>query len=119
MQFFRQALALDERRVRFAPEYRRRDTAEPDPMPDLSAEKLLDVSRLLVKQRESTGDHEVEDEVEARLDDDLVKGYPLVALVDGKPRRKSVECWFMGCHSDVGGGNDLNDQHSLSNISFR
>lgn len=32
---------------------------------------------------------------------------------------KNVECWFMGCHSDVGGGNTLNDYPSLSNIPFR
>lgn len=42
-------------------------------------------------------------------------------LSDGtkKEMRKHTEVWFMGCHSDVGGGNDLNDQPSLSNIPFR
>lgn len=33
--------------------------------------------------------------------------------------RKNVEAWFMGAHSDVGGGNDLNGESSLSNIPFR
>jgi hypothetical protein len=32
---------------------------------------------------------------------------------------KSKEVWFVGCHSDCGGGNDMNLQPSLSNISFR
>ena len=31
----------------------------------------------------------------------------------------AVEVWFMGCHSDVGGGNDVNGARSLSNIPFR
>ena len=38
---------------------------------------------------------------------------------NGVWREKMVECWFMGCHSDVGGGNDLNGDESLSNIPFR
>jgi uncharacterized protein (DUF2235 family) len=29
------------------------------------------------------------------------------------------EVWFMGSHSDVGGGNDPNANPSLSNITFR
>ena len=37
----------------------------------------------------------------------------------GHPIRKHEEVWFMGCHSDVGGGNDINDLASLSNIPFR
>lgn len=44
-----------------------------------------------------------------------------VILSDGSEKllRKHVEVWFMGCHSDVGGGNDRNDDPSLSNIPFR
>lgn len=44
-----------------------------------------------------------------------------IARPDGSTQemRKHVEVWFMGCHSDVGGGNDLNDDPSLSNIPFR
>ncbi len=32
---------------------------------------------------------------------------------------RNKEVWFMGCHSDCGGGNDENGKPSLSNISFR
>ena len=59
-------------------------------------------------------------ELTARLDDK----FPTEAAViqsDGTTRllRKHAEVWFMGCHSDVGGGNDVNDEPSLSNIPFR
>ena len=59
-------------------------------------------------------------ELTATLDDH----YPTSASVvqsDGttKVLRKHAEVWFMGCHSDVGGGNDVNDEPSLSNIPFR
>ncbi|RSH95514.1 hypothetical protein EHS25_000606 [Saitozyma podzolica] len=79
--FFRQALALDERRARFKPEYRRLDKGE----------HPVDISKLAAKPKD--GD-------------------------DGTPRQ-NVECWFMGCHSDVGGGEDQNFTASLSNIPFR
>jgi len=54
----------------------------------------------------------------------MLSAYPetdTIARPDGSTQemRKHVEVWFMGCHSDVGGGNDLNDDPSLSNISFR
>lgn len=32
---------------------------------------------------------------------------------------KNKETWFMGAHSDVGGGVSNNDAASLSNIPFR
>ncbi|KAG8746596.1 hypothetical protein FRC10_004448 [Ceratobasidium sp. 414] len=40
---------------------------------------------------------------------------------DGKePDTDVLEVWFAGCHSDVGGGEELNTtKHSLSNISLR
>lgn len=37
----------------------------------------------------------------------------------GREMAKQKECWFMGCHSDVGGGNTANGAHSLSNVPFR
>lgn len=79
--YFRQALALDERRARFKPEYRRLDKGE----------HPVDISKLGAKPQDGA---------------------------DGTPRQ-NVECWFMGCHSDVGGGDDQNFSPSLSNIPFR
>jgi len=66
---------------------------------------------------------ESKDEIDG-LTEKLHSQYPetdYVVLADGnkKEMRKHAEVWFMGCHSDVGGGNDLNDQPSLSNIPFR
>ncbi|KAG9103514.1 hypothetical protein FRC06_010195 [Ceratobasidium sp. 370] len=38
----------------------------------------------------------------------------------GEPDTDVLEVWFAGCHSDVGGGEELNTaKHSLSNISLR
>lgn len=52
-----------------------------------------------------------------------MREYPVTAIVGSgngeKEMKKSIECWFMGGHSDVGGGNTLNDEPSLSNIPFR
>jgi hypothetical protein len=80
VRFFRQALALDERRVKF--------NYEP---------------RLI--NHESGKFPEIARECEERT----MKTYPVT----------SREVWFMGCHSDVGGGNDRNDAPSLSDIPFR
>lgn len=68
----------------------------------------------------------------AKLEDLLGQKYPEVARagvmmedrvgeckMETRYLRKNVECWFMGSHSDVGGGNDLNGEPSLSNIPFR
>lgn len=115
VQFFRQALALDERRARFAPEYRVRDVDELDRMPSHGTEIMAQVASLLERSQRSPGDAGAQ----AALDKALQDNCRVVALVDGKVRRKNVECWFMGCHSDVGGGNDVNGEDSLSNISFR
>lgn len=50
----------------------------------------------------------------------LEKDFPAYAdsVNDGEKKRR-LEVWFMGSHLDVGGGIDLNDQPSLSNIPFR
>ena len=85
VSFFRHALALDERRVKFQPEYRKFDAEETRDIPLGQAEG---------KDRCGHPDNN------ATL-----------------PRAKEI--WFMGCHSDVGGGNDLDDQSSLANIPFR
>ncbi len=51
------------------------------------------------------------DEARDKLERALKERYPAVAIsgddcghMDNTlPRRKNVEAWFMGCHSDVGG----------------
>lgn len=174
--FFRQALALDERRVRFMPEYQHRDLAEKKLMyavknaeDDLSKGKrgLSKAKRDLTKaKREYDPQREDDPQREAdpqRADDPQreddppreddpqrideakraikeaervikkaecdLKGarknrnreYPERARTSDNmySKRRYVDCWFMGSHSDVGGGDDPNGEPSLSNIPFR
>ena len=110
--FFRQALALDERRARFVPEYWRMDDAE------VTLRRKLALSRQNTPVNGKPTDRE---QAETRhLEAELSKRFPAVATTSkGELLRKHEEVWFMGCHSDVGGGNDANDASSLSNIPFR
>ncbi|KAJ9091188.1 hypothetical protein QFC20_007698 [Naganishia adeliensis] len=87
--YFRQALALDERRVKFQPEFRRDDPGVPPDEDDVDVDCLDD-----------------------DLDDDLDDG-----LDPNIPRNKEV--WFLGVHTSVGGGHDQDNGPSLSNIPFR
>lgn len=130
----RHALALDERRARFAPEFWRRDEHETD--------LLHKVAEIKAQLKAKPSDAALEKEL-AKIEKKLNDDYPATALVgpSGAKREmlKSVECWFQvslalgslrgsvmeaiaesqGCHSDVGGGTTLNDEPSLSNIPFR
>ena len=47
------------------------------------------------------------------------KGFPIMGKEDTSKVVKSKEVWFMGCHSDCGGGNELNTHKQLANVSFR
>ena len=49
----------------------------------------------------------------------VAKEYPFEVGVTGHKMYKRREVWFMGCHSDVGGGNELNDEPALANVAFR
>jgi hypothetical protein len=102
--FFRQALALDERRARFIPEYWR--------MPDGEINIRSEIEDL-ERARAQHGDEDPVDleEMKNRLEQE----YPMEA----NSLLKQKEVWFMGCHSDVGGGNDFNWESSLSNVPFR
>jgi hypothetical protein len=107
--FFRQALALDERRARFVPEYWR--------MPDGEINIRSEIDDL----ERARGQHGDEDPVDLEeLKSRLKQEYPREAnLSGGRPVLKQKEVWFMGCHSDVGGGNDFNWESSLSHVPFR
>lgn len=107
--FFRHALALDERRARFVPEYWR--------MPDGEINIRSEIDDL----RRAWGQHGDEDPVELEeMNSRLKREYPREAnSPGGRSVLKQKEVWFMGCHSDVGGGNDFNWESSLSNVPFR
>ena len=132
VKFFRQALALDERRVRFAPEYRYLFNHE-IPCETAEAKATLLQARDAYKRLHSAScapqeRYDAREELKGLLDAD----HPCVAITDPIPTvsagegglkqkiwKKNKEVWFMGCHSDVGGGNDVNMKESLSNIPFR
>lgn len=132
VKFFRQALALDERRARFAPEYRYLWQQE-NPCESAEAKSTLLQARDAYKRLHSAA-CAPQERFDAREDlkHILDAEYPCVAITDPIPTvsagegglkqkiwKKNKEVWFMGCHSDVGGGNDVNMRESLSNIPFR
>lgn len=117
IKFFRQALALDERRARFVPEYRHPDRGEDALRDDVrSKEKAL-------AQAEQANDQATATVAKAALQtsrDILEKTFPTYApTLLGMMKKRKMEVWFMGCHSDVGGGRDPNDLPALSNVPFR
>jgi len=84
----------------------------------LSKEQYIDV----VKDYVMTANwHEVDFKKRLKDVEKELEGWAaeLEETENGVMREKMVECWFMGCHSDVGGGNDLNGADTLSNIPFR
>jgi hypothetical protein len=128
VKVFRAGLALDERRAKFQPVYRVLDEDERKQglfewtyIKEIAEEatKALQIQR---SSKEGTPEHDSATATLHRQDIKLLTiqiddphGGPLGA----KFIPKSKEVWFIGAHSDVGGGNDLNGQPSLSNISFR
>ncbi|GMK53451.1 hypothetical protein CspeluHIS016_0100370 [Cutaneotrichosporon spelunceum] len=117
VKFFRQALALDERRIRFTPEFIHYDQEQNRIWFDI---KTLEK---LVAKHEKDGDMAARDEAQVLLDSarsELEERFPSMALSTlGLIQRRRIDCWFMGSHADVGGGSDLNGDDSLSNIPFR
>jgi hypothetical protein len=76
----------------------------------------------LLKAKQAKADAAALDSATAHLDRwkaALNVVYPDTVKVKGVDRYKSREVWFMGCHSDVGGGNANNDVAALANIPFR
>ncbi|KAK1922359.1 hypothetical protein DB88DRAFT_541500 [Papiliotrema laurentii] len=108
VRYFRQALALDERRVRFTPEYFRTDEEH---------RRLLRELRLFFGREQTATQSLVVRGVFEENVRTLERDYPRKDAETGNDT--AVEVWFMGCHSDVGGGNDVNGARSLSNIPFR
>nr|XP_031863787.1 uncharacterized protein CI109_001039 [Kwoniella shandongensis]KAA5530859.1 hypothetical protein CI109_001039 [Kwoniella shandongensis] len=121
--FFRQSLALNERRAKFQPVYRHPDIpfAEDD-YPYCTEHFLHKLSRFV-----GNFVHRVKG-VFGRLPVQAAPAQNEVGEVRNggdtcghgeQEQLRTKEVWFLGCHSDVGGGNDENGQASLSNISFR
>ncbi|KAH9178543.1 hypothetical protein EDB89DRAFT_954272 [Lactarius sanguifluus] len=99
IRVFRQALALDERRVKFIANYYHRDSetniaAASDLDPSSKEEQVSDVPGNMSRVVR----HEM-DEIFKKTD---VK-----------------EVWFAGCHADVGGGVKGNEENALSDIPLR
>lgn len=184
VKFFRHALALDERRARFVPEYKHFDPTENELWRAVKAceERLIEVEQeaqaqqggfqpkpengssapavppanatpqakrdawsLGIQETPPTRASELFQEIgdsspqlpsldsgeepaiirKARADLEAARKrlewhFPAYATtIKGRKLRRNIECWFMGSHSDVGGGVDLNSDASLSNIPFR
>ncbi|ORY24890.1 hypothetical protein BCR39DRAFT_545737 [Naematelia encephala] len=127
VSFFRQALALDEHRARFIPEYRRRNSNERIIKIQEASESFENVQEALATlASENATPEEIEtakNYLKTLIDSGHLAAAPAPSTsgdnVPIKLLRKNVECWFMGSHADVGGSNDLNGQDSISNIPFR
>ncbi|THH21235.1 hypothetical protein EW146_g311 [Bondarzewia mesenterica] len=101
VKFYRHALALDEHRVRFVAEYLDERTG----MEELQAEKKL----RSVQSDQTSGES-----------DDALPSHSSIHQMrrptDGsKPKIKEV--WFVGSHSDVGGGNMINPALRIPSFS--
>ncbi|KAL1692124.1 hypothetical protein GGG16DRAFT_52174 [Schizophyllum commune] len=108
VRYFRHALALDERRVRFQPNFwiRSHPTVhalgvQPGEMPRSRPAPKSTKSKLSLRDKERTYDAEAGAAAAAQHTDVL-------------------EVWFAGCHCDIGGGSVGNDErHSLARIPLR
>ncbi|KAL1699410.1 hypothetical protein EV121DRAFT_265145 [Schizophyllum commune] len=108
VRYFRHALALDERRVRFQPNFwiRSHPTVhalgvQPGEMPRSRPEPKSTKSKLSLREKERTYDAEAGLSAEAQHTDVL-------------------EVWFAGCHCDIGGGSVRNEErHNLARIPLR
>jgi uncharacterized protein (DUF2235 family) len=113
VRFFRQALALDERRIRFTPEYRQYEAIEK------AMGRAIQVVKDELDEAQHQGDQKAIYELENKLEHLHIYPRDAWTLNNREIKRQHVDCWFMGAHSDVGGGTDLNNDPSLSNIPFR
>jgi hypothetical protein len=115
VRYFRQALALDERRARFTPEYWWTDEQHLQLKKDIAF-----VKDIMGQMPQTLKGQNAKVSAEAALPGllgQIERDYPSRDAQTGM--LTNLEVWFMGCHSDVGGGNDVNDYTSLSNIPFR
>ncbi|KAF8554217.1 hypothetical protein OG21DRAFT_1115140 [Imleria badia] len=93
---FRHALALDELRVKFMPEYFHEMNSQRDEGNDK-------ISKYIVQKKEVTGSDQLPSSV-----------------TENKPAMKSEikEVWFAGSHSDVGGTNRPGKSYQAGNVSL-
>lgn len=93
---------------------------------------LIEARQAHAKLHSHTASPQEKSAARQRLKELLDGDWPCVAITDPIPTasagegqtktkiwKKNKEVWFMGSHSDVGGGVDLNMTKSLSNIPFR
>lgn len=115
IRYFRHALSLDERRVRFLPNFHHRSTEADNALGIQQGEMPRSCKKL---HHFHFTHHEKGN----------MNGHPQVDIVRELERRYSQsitetnveEVWFAGCHCDVGGGSVENGaRYSLARISLR
>lgn len=125
VRFFRQALALDERRAKFQPEFRHvsleESKHEPMEYSDVNnlAHQATKALATINNDKDKNKVAEAESTYKAAHSLTSLGGDNCGSSENNKVLARNKEVWFMGCHSDCGGGNDENGKPSLSNISFR
>lgn len=122
-------MALDERRARFEPEYHTVDRDEiPSPIARglpvadfRNVEKQIHLALDTINARPDSPDaveaQRTIDQLLTQHKDQFARTRTPIGQLAYPP--KTIECWFRGCHSDVGGGNTFNDEVALSDIPFR
>ncbi|KAI6024558.1 hypothetical protein EDC04DRAFT_242602 [Pisolithus marmoratus] len=120
IRYFRHALALDEHRTRFMPNFQNRSSAadnklgvQKGEMPR-SGKKKPPTAHLphdkLPQEKNSSNEHHPETSLQA-----MERHYS-----QSISKTDAEEVWFAGCHCDVGGGSVKNGtRHSLARISLR
>jgi len=111
IRYLRHALALDERRVKFLPQF----CVEPDHTPD---EGRLPQHQIHDLHRQLRGVYKPHKPQHART---LTKAFEdLINKRNAAERPDVLEVWFAGVHTDVGGGSVPNGtRHSLARIPLR
>ncbi|KAI6136038.1 hypothetical protein F5141DRAFT_4726 [Pisolithus sp. B1] len=115
IRVFRQALALDERRVGFTPIHFHRPIATDNELGIKDGEIPWSQKRLPVTYDKHLHDESNTDRHHEAGLHDLERHY-----TQSSKQTDSDEVWFAGCHSDVGGGSVASDtRYSLARIPLR
>ncbi|KDR68088.1 hypothetical protein GALMADRAFT_146577 [Galerina marginata CBS 339.88] len=113
--YFRHALALDERRVKFLPEYAYGGSAmPPTTVSDAKKSNQSIFSRLLARMKKVI----TEKSANVAETSDVIDTPELVNM-DKKKHQHTLEVWFAGTHSDIGGGNAYNASMDRSRPPLR
>ena len=105
--YFRHALALDERRVKFLPEYAYGGTATPPTKPDDKQLSLLDQQSTYNDSTQSTGSMDDLSIFKEPLDDrhpadnEAVVDPSQAGIKSTAKPPHTIEVWFAGTHSDM------------------